>query len=316
MRDPPLPPIELARRVGVVDQDDPVASFDAMGAGIHQMVVNHQGANWFTEGKRVLDFGCGPGKLLRHFLEEAKRCEFIGCDIDEPSINWLREQLSPPLKVFVCREEPGLALPDAHVDLALAMSVFTHLTDHWAGWLLEIHRVLRPGGRFICTFLGRGMSESIAGESWDADRIGMNILRPWQTWDQGGPSVQHSEWWLRAHWGRAFAFDVVEDSDRLGHGLLVLRKRDVKLTEADLRALEPGEGREVSALRHNVSQLAAETIALAADRGRVMHELEAVTADRALVLAHVQAVQHDRDLAVSHLEESRAAHEESGVDRS
>jgi len=288
MSDPPLPPAELALRVGVNDARDPVSSFDEMGAGIRETVVNLMGDGWFSEGRRVLDFGCGAGKLLRHFLPEAERCEFIGCDIDEPSIEWLRENFSPPLKVFVCDEEPGLPLPDEHVDLALAMSVFTHLTDHWAGWLAEIHRVLRPGGRFICTFLGEGMSESIAGEPWNPDRIGMNVLRPWQSWDQGGPSVQHSEWWLRAHWGRAFEFERVEDGARPGHGLLLLRKRGTPTSASRLREPEPGEPREIEALRHNVAQLSAETIALAVDREAIRDELEAVRAE-------VEAVRADRD---------------------
>lgn len=274
----PLPPVELAHRVGVVDQDNALSSFDAMGAEIRQMVLATQGEDWFTDGKRILDFGCGAGKLLRHFLDEAGRCEFIGCDIDDASIAWLQENLSPPLSVFRCNEEPGLPLPDEHVDLTLAMSVFTHLTDHWAGWLLEIHRVLRPGGRFICTFLGEGMSESIAGEPWNPDRVGMNILRPWQPWDDGGPSVQHSEWWLRTHWGRLFEFEQVEDGPEFGHGLLTLRKRAISATASDLEAAEPDEPREIQALRHNVDQLTSETIALATDRAAISDALKAATA--------------------------------------
>jgi SAM-dependent methyltransferase len=286
----PLPPAELARRVGVLDQANPAASFDAMGADQHEMVVNLLGSEWFASGKRILDFGCGAGKLLRHFLPETVTCEFIGCDIDEPSIEWLREHFSPPLNVFVCSEEPGLTLPDEHVDLVLAMSVFTHLTEHWAGWLREIHRVLRPGGLLISTFLGRGMSESIAGEPWNEDRIGMNVLRMWQTWDQGGPSVQHSEWWLRAHWGRAFEFQRCEDGDGFGHGLLLLRKRQVEVTVDDLQRPEPDEAREVTSLLHNVAQLASETVALAADRDAVMHELQAVLADREVVMSELTAL--------------------------
>ena len=278
MSDAPLPPIELARRVGVVDQDHTLSSFDEMGANMREMVRSIQGPTWFTEGRRVLDFGCGVGKLLRHFLDEAEHCEFIGCDIDEPSIDWMRQNFSPPLTVFTCGERPGLELPDEHVDLTLAMSVFTHLTDHWAGWLLELHRILRPGGRLICTFLGEGMSESIAGEPWDPDRIGMNILRTWQPWDSGGPSVQHSEWWLRAHWGRVFEFEQIKDGPEFGHGLLVLRKRELAATTSDLEAPEPGEPREVEALRHNVAQLAAETNALATDRAAIAAALEATTA--------------------------------------
>lgn len=119
------------------------------------------------------------------------------------------------------------------------------------------------------------MSEAIAGEPWDPDRIGMNVLRPWQSWAEGGPSVQHSEWWLRAHWGRAFEFEQVHDGEGVGHGLLVLRKREVEIDEAALLAPEPGEPREVLALRHNVAQLSAETIALARDRDAVRSALDA-----------------------------------------
>ena len=36
-------------------------------------------------GARVLDFGCGAGRLLRHFVGDAEDGEFWGCDIDVPS---------------------------------------------------------------------------------------------------------------------------------------------------------------------------------------------------------------------------------------
>jgi SAM-dependent methyltransferase len=291
MSEAPLPPIELARRVGVVDQDDPLGSFDAMGADIKRFVLDAVGHDWFSEPRSMLDFGCGSGKLLRHFLKEAEQHEIYGCDIDEPSVGWLNENLSPPLRVFTCSEEPGLDLPEGHLDLALAMSVFTHLTDHWAGWLLELHRVLKPGGRLIATFLGRGMSPSIASEEWDADRVGMNVLRAWQPWEHGGPSVQHSEWWLRAHWGRLFDFERVEDSDEAAHGWLLLRKRGVSVSKADLEAIEPDEPREFTALRHNVAQLCAETVALARDRDLHSAERQALSEERDRVLAELRRVQ-------------------------
>ncbi len=291
MQDAPLPPVGLARRVGVVDQENPLQSFDAMGADIKEIVLGALGQDWFSEPRRMLDFGCGTGKLLRHLLDEAERSEIYGCDIDEPSVKWLEENLSPPLRVFTCSEEPGLDLPDGYLDLALAMSVFTHLTDHWAGWLIELHRMLKPGGQLIATFLGRGMSPSIAGEEWDEGRVGMNVLRPWQPWEEGGPSVQHSEWWLRAHWGRLFDFERVEDADQAAHGWLLLRKREVAVTKADLEAIEPDEPREFAALRHNVAQLSAETVALAADRGLHSGEREAVTEDRDRILAELRRLQ-------------------------
>ncbi len=104
--------------------------------------------------RRALDFGCGAGRVLRHFNDGAQHSEISGCDIDEPSIAWARERLAPPFHPFAVAEVPGLPQPDEYFDVAWALSVFTHLTDHWAGWLLELHRVLRPSGYLIATFMG------------------------------------------------------------------------------------------------------------------------------------------------------------------
>jgi SAM-dependent methyltransferase len=184
-------------------------------------------------------------------------------------------------------------LRDEHFDLVWALSVFTHLTDYWSDWLLELHRVLRPGGRLVSTFLGEGMSQSIAGERWDADRIGMNVLRAWQRWDQGGPSVQHSEWWLREHWGRAFEVESVADGPQFGHGLIVLKKRPVTLTREEL--IEPARGgdpRELNALLHNASQLVREAIeqrelqALRAGLDAACEALRVIATSRSWRLAH------------------------------
>jgi SAM-dependent methyltransferase len=86
---------------------------------------------------------------------------------------------------------------DDSYDLVYAFSVFTHITDAWVAWLIELHRVLSPGGWLIASFLGEGMSRAIAGEPWDPDRIGMNILQAHQNWNAGGPSVLLAPWWIR-----------------------------------------------------------------------------------------------------------------------
>jgi SAM-dependent methyltransferase len=223
----------------------------------------------------VLDFGCGAGRVLRHFLNEADVGELHGCDIDEPSIRWLEENLSPPLHAFVNGESPPLPRPDGYFDLIWAASVFTHITDEWAEWLLEMHRLLADDGLLISSFLGCDMSQDIAAEPWDEDRIGMNILNYGNPWDHGGPNVLHSPWWIRAHWGRAF--EVVDLHEKgfatpsvhgpnhrqsVSHGCVLLRKRNVEVTPEDLRRPEPDEPREDAAIRHNVDQLHNETARL------------------------------------------------------
>jgi len=150
--------------------------------------------------------------------------------------------------------------------LTFAMSVYTHITDHWAGWLLEHHRVLADGGLLLASFLGEAMMEPLIGEQWCEDRIGMNSLLAGHPWDLGGPITFISPWWLRMHWGRAF--EILElrpytgGDPPAGHGLVLMRKKSVQLTIEDLKRLEPGEPREIVALQHHTAQLRDETLQL------------------------------------------------------
>jgi hypothetical protein len=73
--------------------------------------------------------------------------------------------------------------------------------------------------------------------------------------------VLHSEWWVRAHWGRAFDVLAIEDglpNEEWVHSWALLRPRPGALGTTDLERPEPGESREVEALRHNIRQLQRE----------------------------------------------------------
>jgi SAM-dependent methyltransferase len=278
LEDPiPLPPPWLAHRVGFIPDDDSLTLYRELGLKVRSDILDLLPSDWSFEGRRVLDFGSGAGRILRHFIREAEDAEFYGCDIDAESIEWLERHLSPPLRVFRNEEAPPLPQPDAHFDLIWAASVFTHLTDHWSGWLLELHRVLKEGGLLIATFLGSGTSEVIAGEPWLEERIGMNVLKYGQSWDLGGPMVLISPWWIFEHWGRAF--EVVTfweagfgnpDDRSFGHGVVVMRKTaSVPPTQEQLEQIRPDEPREVIALQHNLRQVHQESHELRKDWERI-----------------------------------------------
>jgi SAM-dependent methyltransferase len=152
--------------------------------------------------------------------------------------------------------DPPLPFEDNSFDLIWAISVWTHLTDNALPWLAEMHRILRPGGIFIPTYMGESHSEYLAGEEWDEDRIGMNVLRHYQDWDHGGPMVLMSDWWMREHWGRAFEVERIEHGRQL-FNWPVLRKKDVQITAEDL-ARPSDDPRELAALRHNLKQVQRE----------------------------------------------------------
>ncbi len=271
MTQTPYPPIELATRVGELHGAD-FALYEEIGRNVRAEILGVLPESWTFDGKRVLDFGCGAGRTLRHFLAEAENGSFHGCDIDGPSIAWLEAHLSPPLHVFVNGEEPPLALETESLDLIWAISVFTHISDHWAAWLVELHRLLRDDGLLIATILGPALSEEWTGATpdprvgrgqhvADADRIGMNVLHRGRSWDQGGPAVFLSSWWVEEHWGRAFEILTLREEGFAaaprwrGQGVLLARKRPVEITVEELEKVDPRDGREIEALRHNIRQL-------------------------------------------------------------
>jgi SAM-dependent methyltransferase len=270
----PLPPVELANRVGrVIGDDGDYAAYEAVGAQLRSVIDGALPDGWTWAGKRVLDFGAGSGRTLRHFTAEAQEATFEACDIDAEAIGWLNDHL--PFHGFVNAPEPPLDRPDDHYDLVYAFSVFTHITDAWAAWLLELRRVLKPDGLFVASFLGPGMSQAIAGEPWEEDRIGMNVLKAHQGWNAGGPSVLLSPWWMREHWGRALDIVSLDPGPHEGsHGLVVARPRAGALSVEDLRRADPGDEREVRALRHNVAQLQRESAAADAALERAVRGYE------------------------------------------
>ena len=109
------------------------------------------------------------------------------------------------------RLRTAATLSEGYFDLVYATSVFTHIGDLWSDWLLELHRILAPGGRLISSFLGEGMWEALIGEAYREDAVGMTVRGHWTEQDAW---VFHSEWWLREHWGRLFDVDAVAPPPR------------------------------------------------------------------------------------------------------
>ena len=260
---------------------DQCAAYDEAGRSQRAEIDSLLPADWTWEGKTLLDFRCGAGRMLRQFVGEAASTQIIGFDTHAPSITWLNSNATM-FTANRCGDTPWLpGQPDSSVDVVTAFSAFTRLTTYSLAWLLELHRVLRPGGVLIAgIFNAAAWHHAYAGTSaFDSDRVGMRIVNDFTGWDVDTPKVFIAEWWLREHWGRAF--DVLEvvprdagPSDGLdsGKSLVVLRRREVELTSSDLEAVLATEPREAPALVETVAQLnrdvdaAREKLALYADR--------------------------------------------------
>jgi SAM-dependent methyltransferase len=266
----PLPPADLATRIGTVDGADPLQFYLEEGARLRRVIDEMLPANWDWSHKRVLDFGCGSGRVLRHFVREADDGTFWGCDIDRASIDWDEGNLSPPFRFFQNGIAPPIPLAAGSLDLIWAMSVFTHIADLWSDWLVEMHRLLAPGGILVASFLGEGMWEPLVGEPYREDEVGIAALHHWE-----GPDawVFHSEWWLREHWGRAFDVLTVRRPPRapngapqITHSYIALSRREVGISERDLERIDGREPRELAGLQTSLRLARTELSALAARR--------------------------------------------------
>lgn len=104
---------------------------------------------------KVLDWGCGPGRVIRHMPDIMNaNCRFFGTDANKKSIGWCRIHL-PGVSFNHNSLKADLPYEDDFFDLIYGISIFTHLSEkaHWA-WVDELRRVLKPGGLMYITTQG------------------------------------------------------------------------------------------------------------------------------------------------------------------
>jgi SAM-dependent methyltransferase len=171
----PLPPPELYFLItGRRDLDtfDFLESGRAHAAEVVSTLSRH--GIEIDELEAILDFGCGCGRVTRHF-HFLKKAKVYGTDYNRRLIDWCRQCLQ--FAEFETNElSPPLAYRDAQFDLIYAFSVFTHLTESLQqGWLAELSRVLKPGGHLFLTTHGVAFAEELlprqAKEQFAAGRL-------------------------------------------------------------------------------------------------------------------------------------------------
>lgn len=128
-------------------------------------------------GGRVLDFGCGAGRLVQAGL--AAGLEMAGADVYYGGSKTREEAAQSGLLGTVIREirEGRIDFPDASFDLVVNNQVMEHVEDLDAV-LREIHRVLKPGGTVLSVFPSR------------------DVFR------EGHIGIPFAHWWRRGSRGR------------------------------------------------------------------------------------------------------------------
>jgi 2-polyprenyl-3-methyl-5-hydroxy-6-metoxy-1,4-benzoquinol methylase len=170
----PVPPPRLRVRVaGTADVAWFLESGRLTAATIRDALLR-QGLD-LTPGRAVLDFGCGCGRVIRHFADLG--LELHGSDQDGELVRWCAHNLT-----FATFLPNGLAPPseydDESFDVVYAVSVLTHLPeDLQLAWMSELRRVLRPAGMLVVTTHGDAYAERLTPSERAAYEAGDVVVR-------------------------------------------------------------------------------------------------------------------------------------------
>ncbi len=94
---------------------------------------------------RLLDVGCGPGRLTRRIAERHPGLDITGLDLSEDMIRQARKDPAPGNLRFL-RGSPAEAGFAGEFDMALSVLSFHHW-EQPVDDLRALHRALKPGGR-------------------------------------------------------------------------------------------------------------------------------------------------------------------------
>jgi len=99
-----------------------------------------------SPGEKVLDLGTGTGKILIALKEEEPSAEYFGVDISSSMMEKIDPGYGFNLSIREMEDLHGFA--DGDFDVLTARMVFHHARDLDKS-MNEVHRVLKPGGRFV-----------------------------------------------------------------------------------------------------------------------------------------------------------------------
>ena len=162
-----LPPLEMMNTIGSHDRGHFVGTMNFI---FTELVTRAK----LTLASNVLDIGCGCGRIALPFSYFLTAGQYFGVDVWALGTDWCTQKISPRMPNFIFRALPSQnnyyfdaynnsktnvyslsEIPDKSLDLAFAISVFTHLDAADAHqYFAEISRTLKSTGiAYISAFI-------------------------------------------------------------------------------------------------------------------------------------------------------------------
>ncbi|GAB3838636.1 class I SAM-dependent methyltransferase [Dactylosporangium cerinum] len=129
------------------DLENPLVYWDGVGAT--KTFTHPVNFTWLAEvgpNARILDYGCGYGRVMAELHEQGFR-DLLGVDLS-PALIARGRQLRPDLRLEVLDSPPTVAHAPASFDVVVLFAVLTCIPDDDAqrALIAEVVRVLAPGG--------------------------------------------------------------------------------------------------------------------------------------------------------------------------
>lgn len=195
-------------------------------------------------GGRYMDLGGASGRVVRHSV----RTPDLECWLTDININlveWVDQNFAYPVNTYQSRILPVIPLEDASLSVISAFSVFTHLDADEVQWLLELRRVLKPGGFLYLTVNDENVWALLEQPQWAwlranvtrgnrEDEFAKAVRNPlvptrsvWEYSTAAGYNMNtflHSEY-IKRKWGSLLDIVDYRVADHGYQSVVVLRKR-------------------------------------------------------------------------------------------
>ena len=106
---------------------------------------------------RIMDFGCGYGRLSRFLVCHYSNCINLASDIDKEAVDFCSNLLEIP-GIYSTKTPEAFSSKIEPIDIIISISVFSHLSyQNWESWFVGLSNLLTKTGVFLFTTHGDSM---------------------------------------------------------------------------------------------------------------------------------------------------------------
>lgn len=135
----------------------------------HEHAARFRFGAGYVRGKTVIDCACGTGEGTRTFAMAGAQ-HVYAYDISPEAVRITADRCGDAGVSVSVGDVAALPLPDNFADLFISFETFEHLPQP-ERLMVEAHRVLKPGGTFLCSTPNRDVSSpgyTIDSKPWNS----------------------------------------------------------------------------------------------------------------------------------------------------